>query len=146
MLRTLLAISMASAVGLAVLLVAILQEPQVSTVEIDRDRTALATEISAIRSESDKYESGLIKTLIEVRLGIARNTLAMLYRKRTSFIRRIALDYRLDGHAVHEETDQELNTILEDMLISWRKEGGQIQRRCGEIFRRGRSSDRAYDG
>jgi hypothetical protein len=115
MLRFALAVSIAITACLAVMLAVLLQEPQVSTIEIDRDRTALSSEISAIQAESEKYSSGLLKSLIEVRLAIARNTLAMLDQKRISFVRRIALNYRLDGQPVHDASDQELNMILEDL-------------------------------
>jgi hypothetical protein len=121
MLRVLLAISMAVTACLVAILAVFLQEPQVSTLEIDRDRSALASEISATQAESEKYESGLIKSLIEVRLATERNTLAMLDQKRASLIRRIALNYRVDGQTLHEASDQELNMILEDLSQAEKK-------------------------
>jgi hypothetical protein len=48
MLRLLLAVSIAITACLAVTLAVVLREPQVSTIEIDRDRTALTSEIRAI--------------------------------------------------------------------------------------------------
>jgi predicted DNA-binding transcriptional regulator YafY len=74
MLKFLLAISMIVVAGLAIVLAFILQEPQVSTLEIDRDRAALASQISAIQAESEQYGPGLLKSLVEVRLAITRNT------------------------------------------------------------------------
>jgi hypothetical protein len=121
MLRGLLAISTIIAAGLAMILAVVLQDPQVSTIEIDHDRTALATEISTTQAESEKYAPGLLKSLIEVRLAITRNTLAMLDQKRASFIRRIALNYRLDGRPVHDASDQELNNILEELAQAEKK-------------------------
>jgi hypothetical protein len=121
MLRFLLGVLMVVATGLALALAVVIQEPQVSTMEIDRDRAALASEISVIKSESDKYESGLVKSLIEVRLAITRNTLAMLDQKRASFVRRITLNYRLDGQPVHEASDEELNMILSDLSQAEKK-------------------------
>jgi hypothetical protein len=121
MLRVLLAISTIIAIGLAVILAAILQDPQVSTLEIDRDRVALAAEISTTQAESEKYAQSLLKSLIEVRLAITRNTLAMLDQKRASFIRRIALSYRIDSQPVREASGQELNIILEDLAQAEKK-------------------------
>jgi hypothetical protein len=121
MLRVLLAISMAVTGCLAVVLAVVLQEPQVSTIEIDRDRSALASDISTTQAEGDKYASGLIKSLIEVRLATERNTLAMLDQKRASLIRRIALSYHIDGQAIHEASDQELNLILDDLSQAEKK-------------------------
>jgi hypothetical protein len=113
--RVLLAISTITATGLALILAAVLQDPQVSTIEIDRDRTALAAEIATTQTESEKYTSGLLKSMIEVRLAITRNTLAMLDQKRESFIRRIGLSYRVDGQPVHEASEQELDIIIGDL-------------------------------
>src|SRR5258708_34712111 len=121
MLRFLLAISVFIIAALAVILAVVLQEPQVSTIEIDRDRAALTSEISATQVESEQYGPGLLKSLIEVRLAITRNTLAMLDQKRVSFVRRIALNYRLDGQPFPEASDQELNMILEDLLQAEKK-------------------------
>jgi hypothetical protein len=109
------------ATGLALILAVVLQDPQVSTTEIDHDRTALAAEISTTQAESEKYTSGLLKSLIEVRLAITRNTLAMLDQKRASFIRRIALTYQVDGQQAHEASEQELNVILEDLSQAEKK-------------------------
>lgn len=84
-------------VALSVTLGVVLQEPEVSIIEIDRDAAALSSQISTTQEESEKYGQGLLRSLIEVRLAIARNTLAMLDKKRASFVGRITLDYRLDG-------------------------------------------------
>jgi hypothetical protein len=121
MLRVLLAISTIIATGLALILAVVLQDPQVSTIEIDRDRTALAAEISTTQAESEKYAPSLLKSLIEVRLAITQNTLAMLDQKRASVIRRIALNYRIDTQPVREASDQELNIILEDLSQAEKK-------------------------
>lgn len=108
-------------VALSATLGVLLQEPQVSTIEIDRDRAALASQISTTQEESEKYGPGLLKSLIEVRLATTRNTLAMLDQKRTSFVRRIALDYRLDGRPAHDASDQELSAILEELSQAEKK-------------------------
>jgi hypothetical protein len=121
MLRVLLAISTVTATGLALILALVLQDPQVSTIEIDRDRTALAAEISTTQAESERYTSSLLKSLIELRLAIIRNTLAMLDQKRASLIRRIALNYRIGSQPAHEASDQELNIILEDLSQAEKK-------------------------
>lgn len=119
--KFLIAILTILSVALSVTLGVVLQEPQVSTIEIDRDRAALTSQISITQEESEKYGPGLLKSLIEVRLAIARNTLAMLDQKRASFVRRITLDYRLDGRPVHDASDQELNMILEELSQAEKK-------------------------
>ncbi|UQR61320.1 hypothetical protein LRP30_30850 [Bradyrhizobium sp. C-145] len=119
--KFLIAILTIVSVVLSATLGVVLQETQVSTIEIDRDRAALAAQISATQTESEKYGTGLLKSLIEVRLAIARNTLAMLDQKRASYIRRIALDYRLDGRPVHGASDQELNMIIEEISQAEKK-------------------------
>jgi hypothetical protein len=121
MLRFLLAFFLIVSAGLAIALAAVLADPQVSTFEIDRDRTTLSSEISAVQAQSEQFGPGLLKSLIEARLAIAKNTLAMLDQKRTSFIRRISLNYRIDGQAVRQASDDELNMILEDLSQAERK-------------------------
>ncbi|ANW00805.1 hypothetical protein [Bradyrhizobium icense] len=125
--KFLLAISVVVIAILGGALAVILQDPQVSTLELDRDRAALSAEISAIQAESAKYESGLLKSLIEVRLAITKNTLAMLDQKRTAFIRRVSLNYRLDSRPVHEASDQELKLIIDDLSQAERKANASKQ-------------------
>ncbi|EHR01239.1 hypothetical protein [Bradyrhizobium sp. WSM471] len=112
---TILSVALSASLGV------VLHEPQVSTIEIDRDRAALYSQISTTQEESEKYGPGILKGLIELRLAISRNTLAMLDQKRTSFVRRIALDYRLDGRPVHDASDQELGMILEELSQAEKK-------------------------
>lgn len=108
-------------IALSATLGVVLQEPEVSTIEIDRDRAVLSSQISTTQEESEKYGQGLLRSLIEVRLAIARNTLAMLDQKRASFVRRITLDYRLDARPVHDASDEELNMILEELSQAEKK-------------------------
>jgi hypothetical protein len=89
---TILAIALAAALS-----VFIVDTTGVSTLEIDGDLATVATQIAATDTESQKYSGGLIKTLLDLRLAILRNTSAMLDQKRSSFIRRINLRYTIEG-------------------------------------------------
>lgn len=111
----LLLVMSALVIALGATLAVVLQQPDVSTFEIDRDRTAIAAEIGVVRAEGDQYTGGLIKSLLDARLAILQNTQAMLDQKRTSFIKRIALNYTIDGHIVKPASDSELNEILEEL-------------------------------
>ena len=66
------------ATALAVVLAFVLQQPSISTLEIDRDRSALAAEIKESQSESDKYSGGAIKAFVDLRVAILRSTASML--------------------------------------------------------------------
>jgi hypothetical protein len=110
-----------TAATLAATLVVVLQQTEISTVEIDQDRAAIQSEIAEAKVESEKYAGGLIKTLLDLRIAILRNTMAMLDQKRTSFIRRISLNYMIEGHRVSPAGDNELNEILEELVQAERK-------------------------
>jgi hypothetical protein len=109
------------AVGLAAALVVVLQQPNVSTFEIDQNRAALKTEIRATEIESEQYAGGVIKVLLDLRMSILRNTLAMLDQKRASFIRRIALNYTIEGRQISQASDNDLKDILEELSQAERK-------------------------
>jgi cell division septum initiation protein DivIVA len=106
------------AVAEAAVIVALSQHSQVSTLEIDRDRAAITEQINEGEREAAKYSGGAIKTFVELRLAILKNTKAMLDQKRTSLIRIIPLNYTIDGHTAREASDKELSEILEELAQS----------------------------
>jgi hypothetical protein len=113
--RVLFVVLMATTLVLSVVVGALLDDPQTSTVEIDRDRAAIADAIKSADEASERYSGGLLKALIDVRVSILRNTLAMLDQKRTASIRRIALDYTIEAKSVRPATGAELQAILEEL-------------------------------
>ena len=104
----------------AVIIFALVERSQVSTLEIDRDRATVRAQITDAENEAAQYSGGALKTLIEVRAATLRNTLAMLDQKRASLIRIIALTYTIEGRAAQEASDKELNDILGDLSESER--------------------------
>jgi hypothetical protein len=102
-------------IALATALGIVLQEPATSTFEIDRDRASVAAELSSAQSEAEKYQGGAIKALLSARVETLRHMLTMLDQKRTSVVRRIALNYSIDAHAVEPATDAILNDILDEL-------------------------------
>ena len=120
--KNLLLVVMTSAVVLlAATLGLVLQEPAVSTFEIDRDLTAVKADIAAAEEESSKYSGGVIKTLLDLRAAMLRNTVTMLDQKRTSLVRRISLNYTIDRRAIREASDRELEDIIEEIEQAERK-------------------------
>jgi len=101
--------------GLTAVLGFVLQEPAITTVEIDRDRAAISAELATAQSESEKYQGGAIKALLSTRVEALRHTLTMLDQKRESFLRRISLVYTIDGHQAQPASDATLNDILEEL-------------------------------
>src|SRR5690349_18708390 len=116
--RVLITLIVLIALGEAALVVALSQAPQISTLEIDRDRAALEAELTKAEAEFAEYSGGAIKTLIELRIAVLKNTRAMLDQKRTSFIRMITINYTIDGQAAREASDKELNEILSDLAAA----------------------------
>jgi hypothetical protein len=99
----------------------LLQDPAVSTFEIDRDRASIASELSKMEAESEKYSGGLLKSLIEIRIAMQRNALAMLDQKKASFVRRISLNYTIEGKSIQPASDADLSDILEDLSQAEKK-------------------------
>ena len=107
---TLLAVALAAALS-----VFILDSAGVSTLELDGDLTSVAGQIAVAETESQKYSGGLIKSLLDLRLAILRNTSAMLNQKRSSFIRHINLRYTIEGKQLPMAPDSELREILNEI-------------------------------
>lgn len=112
--------SITSAV-LAIIVSLLWQEPATSTFEIDRDRAANQAELRSAEEEVSKYSGGLVKTYIDLRIAMLRTTAVMLDQKRSSLIRRISLNYAVDGASFHEASNAELNTIIADIVEADRK-------------------------
>src|SRR6266403_2259078 len=70
---TLLAVALAAALS-----VFILDSTGVSTLELDGDLTSVAGQIAFAETVSQRYSGGFIKSLLDLRLAILRNTSAML--------------------------------------------------------------------
>ncbi|MCG6207771.1 hypothetical protein LPW26_24245 [Rhodopseudomonas sp. HC1] len=111
------------ATALAVVLGMVLNEPGTSTLEIDRDRASIQSEIEFAEAESGRYSGGLVKALIDLRIAVLRNSSAMLDQKRAALIRRVSLNYSIEGHSIKEASDQELEGILKDLAQAETKAG-----------------------
>jgi len=68
-----------------------------STEIIDQDIAAVERQISSVESEQSAYGAGAIQSIFQVRVEILKTTLAMLEQKRVSALRRIDLNYTLEG-------------------------------------------------
>jgi hypothetical protein len=99
----------------------ILLDPVPSTQELDSDLEKVRSEMKAASTDSDKYSSGLIKSFIDLRKATLQNTEAMLVQKRTAILRRINLDYRIDGASSHPASGKELDDINEEIQRAERK-------------------------
>jgi hypothetical protein len=100
---------------LATLVGVLLQEPNISVFEIDRDRVAVASKIALAKDESAKYSGGFVKDFIQLRLAILSVTDDMLEQKRASIIRRISMTYPVGSKPVSVATDAELDEILQEL-------------------------------
>lgn len=88
-----------------------------STTEIDKDIESISSEIKQAREESNKYESGLVKVFIEIRIQVLENTKAMLLQKRTGLSRFINIKYLVDGKSFDKPANSQelIKQIDEDI-------------------------------
>jgi hypothetical protein len=85
--------------------------PVPTTEELDGDLDQVRNQIKQASMESEKYASGLLKSLIELRRETLQNTQAMLEQKKASLVRRISLDFLINGKELRPATDEELRDI-----------------------------------
>ena len=76
-----------------------------STLEIDADLAAVDAQISTSIKDSSRYQGGVLKSVVDMRTEVLRTTRAFLDMKRTALLRRVNLDYRIDGSAVQPDPD-----------------------------------------
>jgi hypothetical protein len=89
--------------------------PVPTTEELDSDLDQVRNQIKQASMESEKYASGLLKSFIELRRETLQNTQAMLEQKKTSLVRRINLDFLINGRELHPATDEELHDISDEI-------------------------------
>ena len=86
-----------------------------STKELEGDLAEVKAAITTAQDEVAQYKGGLIKTQIELRVQILKNTEAMLEQKRKSILRSIDLDYTIDGKAYKNYTEKQLKSLEVDI-------------------------------
>jgi hypothetical protein len=118
--------------------VLLLAHAEPSTEALDADLAEVRAQIKAADEEDSKYEGGVIKALISIRREILQTSEAMLTQKRASFLRRIELEYVIDGKATRPAGDERLkeiahdidkanSTLSKDLAEASRYSGGVIQ-------------------
>jgi hypothetical protein len=100
---------------------------QPSTQTLDADLADIRTQIKAADDENAQYAGGAIKTLILIRREILQTTEAMLKAKRASLIRRIELQYIVDGHRINSASDEKLSQIKSDIDNETKKLSGDVE-------------------
>ncbi len=99
--------------GAAAFLLIAHSEP--STQALDADLATVRTQIKAANDEDAQYAGGAIKAMILTRREILETTEAMLEAKRASLIRRIDLQYFVDGHRIAPASEKQLSQIKSDI-------------------------------
>jgi hypothetical protein len=114
--NVLLIILTVAVLALGSVLVALLQmDPSASDMELDRDRAALAKQISDAKSESEKYSGGAVKAFIDLRIAILITTDAMLQQKRATLFRRISLNYPVNFQQQMPGSSTDLESIIAEL-------------------------------
>jgi hypothetical protein len=99
--------------GAAAFLLVAHSEP--STQALDADLAKIRTQIKAANDENAQYAVGAIKVLILIRRQILQTTEAMIEAKRASLIRRIELQYIVEGHKITPASDAKMSQIKSDI-------------------------------
>ena len=76
-----------------------------STKDLDSDIAAVRSQITGAEADAAKYEGGLLRAMIDLRLEVLRTTESMLQQKRTSLIHEIELKYACPVTASQEKLD-----------------------------------------
>jgi len=119
--RVLLVLLVLTTAALTAVLLEVALRPEISTLEIDRDRETINTQLKEAQTEAAKYSGGVIKTFLDLRIEILRNTLAMLDQKRSSYLRLITLRFTVDGRPLSAASDAQLREIEEEIKQVERK-------------------------
>lgn len=64
---------------------------------LDQDIAVVESQIETVEAERKAFGAGAIQNIFQVRIEILKTTLAMLEQKRSSVLRRIDLNYTLEG-------------------------------------------------
>lgn len=88
-----------------------------STEHLDQDLVKIANEISTAEAQKARYDGGAITSLIEVRIETLKVTAAMLEQKRLSLLRRIDLNYTLNGE-LHQPDERKIAAIGADLAAA----------------------------
>lgn len=86
-----------------------------STQALDADLADIRTQIKSVDHENAKYAGGAIKSLILLRREILQTAEAMLKVKRASLIRRIDLQFIVDGERVAPASHEKLSEMEDDI-------------------------------
>jgi len=103
------------------LLAWLLLVPIPTTSDLDADLNQVREEIKQASDDSNTFGPGLLKSLIEIRRQALQNTEAMLSQKKLSILRRINLDFEIDGSQLRPASDDALNDIKEKITQAEQK-------------------------
>jgi hypothetical protein len=113
------AVSCALAVGALIFSLSYMSQSP-STADLDADIAEVSRQIEEAEGELAAYAGGAIQTLISMRIEVLKTTSAMLEQKRTSLLRRIDLDYTVDGHA-HAPSAETIAALESDLADTTRE-------------------------
>ncbi|SRR5579885_978921 len=111
-------------------------EPEPPTEILDSDLANIRREIASAETESAKYQGGLIKSFIDLRIQTLRLSDAMLSAKRLSVLRRVNLNYIVDSQPIRPTSDlteierdiaQQKMRVAESALKAAQYNGGLVQ-------------------
>lgn len=99
---------------------AVMEVPPTSA-ELDADIVGIRRQIDMTTAESEKYAGGALKALIELDRRVLSLTASMLEQKRLATLRRISIDYRIDGKSVEAAKLEDLRAMEKEIAEAERK-------------------------
>jgi hypothetical protein len=108
---------------IGVIAYAVLEAPP-SSDELDSDIVAVRRQMATVNVDSEKYEGGALKALIELDRRVLSLTADMLEQKRIATLRRISIDYRVDQKPVLAVGPEELRAMEREVADAERKAAG----------------------
>lgn len=93
----------------------IAQKQAPKTEALSEDLREVRKQIKGAEDEAQRYSGGAIKTFIDLRTEILKNTAAMLDQKRLALVHFINIDYAVDGKSPEPFSQEQLSRIKKDI-------------------------------
>ena len=85
------------------------------TSAIEQDLAQIDRELKVASGEASKYSGGFVLALVESRSQVLRLTKSMLEAKKRAWLRRINLNFSVEGRAVRRQPPEELAKIEQEL-------------------------------
>ena len=106
---------------LLLLLVLAVFYPTPDTKSLNSDLALVRTQIEDAHRQDETFSGGAIKALIQLRLNTLQQTEALLEQKKSSLLRRVWMNYTVDGHSIAVASKSDLDAVSVDIKTAEEK-------------------------